>query len=561
VPTFCATRAIQNAKRIRSVAPQMFPEIEPLEGFASVVPFDVLNRFHRMPDAELRQYPQLLEAATHLRGTRQTSGQLAASVRDVEDALFSGSLHLIKITFQVGATSFSVSDADLVTILEYMVLALPAISKYASQYGVHHVDVASHIEELTVSVTSPDGKYNLTNLEDWLRPLARHFDSLGNGRHCFVVCNPTGVMNTDADPSTVGGYHDAVSTGPMSFAVPYCFINVDTASGSLTLQDKGGDQDHHQFALAVSHEIAEMIVDPFSSGNPEVCDACAGGCTQVSWKAFFAVTSEGSLQYLRSGTQIPLAPSFTYDFYIAAVALPSYVDECPPRDSACNYAPDDRTGVSQLLFYEQTGGQTSGYEEFYAVDAAANMALQTTNPYRGAVSLIVRGRNTPTVTVSAWDLLYYSISHSNAAGPEGFGFFYQTGSLGEMASLGVFGNWRPSWSLIIPGKFSDSPYIDLLGVPYTDLLFYDPSTGEGEFYHTTSKGFDDYTFAAYTNWRRTWSLIIPGKFSDSPYTDLLFYDPSTGEGEFHHTGAQGFTEDAFAAYTGWRTSWSIIKAL
>jgi hypothetical protein len=38
---FCATRAIKNAKFIRSVAPHIIPAKEPLKGFASLVPIDI----------------------------------------------------------------------------------------------------------------------------------------------------------------------------------------------------------------------------------------------------------------------------------------------------------------------------------------------------------------------------------------------------------------------------------------------------------------------------------------------------------------------------------------
>src|SRR5262245_33799889 len=73
----CSTQAIKNAKLIRSVAPHVFPAVEPLDGFASVVPLDALTRFHRMSDEELRQYPQLLEAATLLRRKSQISSPKA----------------------------------------------------------------------------------------------------------------------------------------------------------------------------------------------------------------------------------------------------------------------------------------------------------------------------------------------------------------------------------------------------------------------------------------------------------------------------------------------------
>ena len=489
----CGTRAIKNAKHIRSVTPQVFPPVEPLDGFASILPFDVLNRFHRMTDEELRGYPHLLEAATILRGKPRTSGPRAERLGSIfEDAPFQGTLHFLKITFMVGTTSLALSDADLTTMLQYTTLALPAIAKYASQYGKNRLAVSSNILELTVNV--PSGKYNDDMLQGWVKAVAetliiQKIES-SPANLCIVVFNPDGVINTDADSSMgVLGYHDAVfvpviSTFPPTLIPsPYCFVNV--AGNGLTVQDK-----REQYAQILSHEIAEMTVDPLVSWtNPEVCDPCAGNCRN-EWRSFFVVKSpEGSLRYLRSSKGFPPLP-FRFDFFTAAVAEPRNVDDCPAPGSGCDYGPDVRAGISELLFYEQA----DGYGELYSVDAAAHLSLQTTHP-----------------------------------------------------------DWRTSWSLIVPGTYTSKPP----GSPL-DLLFYDRSAGVGEFYQTGSLG-DMNQISVSTGWRTSWSMIIPGKFSDSPYTDLLFYDPSTGTGEFYHTG--GGLSPLFATDTGWRTSWSIIERL
>jgi hypothetical protein len=41
----CGTRILKNAKGIRKVAPHVIPASEPLEGFKSLVPLDILMRF------------------------------------------------------------------------------------------------------------------------------------------------------------------------------------------------------------------------------------------------------------------------------------------------------------------------------------------------------------------------------------------------------------------------------------------------------------------------------------------------------------------------------------
>jgi hypothetical protein len=117
------------------------------------------------------------------------------------------------------------------------------------------------------------------------------------------------------------GYHGLSPGG-----VPYIFVNV-TGSG-FTLQDL---QDY--YALAVSHEIAEMVVDPRADGsNPEVCDGCGPNCEPVLRDYFDAAGA-----YLKTSVAFP--PPFGFGFYINAIVKPSAAAQCPAPDSACAYAP------------------------------------------------------------------------------------------------------------------------------------------------------------------------------------------------------------------------------
>ena len=63
ITRICATRVLKNAKVIRKAAPHIIPPEEPLEGFRSLVPVDILKRFHRMSEADLRDYPELVYTA------------------------------------------------------------------------------------------------------------------------------------------------------------------------------------------------------------------------------------------------------------------------------------------------------------------------------------------------------------------------------------------------------------------------------------------------------------------------------------------------------------------
>jgi len=93
-------------------------------------------------------------------------------------------------------------------------------------------------------------------------------------------------------------------------------------------------------------------------------------------------------------------------------------------------------------------------------------------------------------------------------------------------------------------------------VGQSDLLFYDPATGQGEFYTTDGSGNIGF-LKAHSGWRRTWSMIVPGNFNGDSYTDLLFYDPATGQGEFYTTDGSG-NIGFLKAHSGWRRTWSMI---
>jgi hypothetical protein len=536
------TRALKNAKYVRSAAPHLFPENEPLDGYASVIPFELLSQFHRMTDEELRPYPHLLDAARKARQEFGTIGSGHPRGRDVARLFgsepFHGTLHFVKITFKVGSNSIALGDAGMLPALQYAMLALPQISKYASQYGDNVLKLSTDVLQLNVDV--PSGKYNDDMLRNWVRGLVDWLLVSGVEKHprdvCIVVLNPPGVTNTDGDPAQgVGGYHDAVLVPwinlPQPQISPYCFVNVSRAA--LTIDDRAD-----AYVQTLSHEIAEMAVDPPASWpNPEVCDACAGNCGP-EWRSFFEVTSsEGFSRYLRTTTNIPPLP-FRFSFYVAAVAHQESVDNCPAGKQACDYGPDAKVGLSELLFYERS----NGYGETYSVDGSSQLSLQTTHPnWRTTWSLIEAGKFTSKSAGDPLDVLFYDSS-------AGVGEVYQTGNLGQMHRIANTSGWRSSWSIIVPGKFSDSSNVD--------VLFYDPTAGTGEFYHTDGHGKLTDLFASYTNLRTTWSMIIPGNFSNSQYDDLLFYDPTAGVGEFYPTG--GGIGPLIAGYTNLRTTWSMI---
>jgi hypothetical protein len=133
---------------------------------------------------------------------------------------------------------------------------------------------------------------------------------------------------------------------------------------------------------------------------------------------------------------------------------------------------------------------------------------------------------------------------------QGEGAFYQPDGQGGITWRGGEIGWRSTWRTIVPGTFSTDGS--------TDLLFYDPIRGEGEFYQPNGQGGMTRIGSTQTGWRSTWRMIIPGKFSDGPYTDLLFYDPLRGEGEFYQPDGQGGMTRIGSTQTGWSPYWHTI---
>src|SRR5207244_4384011 len=147
-----------------------------------------------------------------------------------------------------------ISDQDMNVAMDYAVRASRPISQYAAQYGPNSVDVSLNI--IPYNVTLATARYNDAQLRAWVNDIASRL-TIGSGA-CIVVLNPPGVVNANGDPANgVGGYHQMAN-------VPYIFLNV--AGQNLTLADAP-----FFYAGNLSHEIAEMVVDPLANFvNPEV---------------------------------------------------------------------------------------------------------------------------------------------------------------------------------------------------------------------------------------------------------------------------------------------------
>lgn len=235
--------------------------------------------------------------------------------------LFNGRVFLADLTFTDGSgTSHAVARADLATVLRYLSLAAPLISRYAGQYGPNRVDVSN--VPLALAVSLGGTSYSDADLQRWVNELAGSIPSGEPG--AVIVLNPPGLTNSDAKESGgvgVLGYHGTAN-------VPYAFVNL--LGSGFTLDDLSD-----LYAEALSHEIAEMVVDPAANdANPEVCDGCGTNCQGTgAHRAYF--NQAGG--YLGSATTFP--PAFPYTFFLSSIATPAVAADCPAPASGCDYAP------------------------------------------------------------------------------------------------------------------------------------------------------------------------------------------------------------------------------
>jgi hypothetical protein len=286
--TDCGTRAYKNAEHIRRIASHLIPK----EGISSIIPTEILAKLHTVTNPS--EVIENKEIATLLERNR-----LPSPSDTVSRPLFNGTLYFVRITFNTPKGTFSISNADVLTAINYSKHAVKPISRYASLYGRNSANVSDNVIQYSVNLTAMT--YNDTDLKGWVNEIVK----IPSGSSCLVILNPAYAGIIDLDEA--GGINGVHGNGN----APYCFVNV--RGQNLTLDDK-----QTAYARVLSHEIAEMIVNPVSD-NPEVCDACAGNCKNV-WVDCF----DNNDQYIDGSGSLP--PPFSYAFYINSIVKPASYD-------------------------------------------------------------------------------------------------------------------------------------------------------------------------------------------------------------------------------------------
>jgi hypothetical protein len=197
---------------------------------------------------------------------------------------------------------------------------------------------------------------------------------------------------------------------------------------------------------------------------------------------------------------------------------------------------------NDLFFYEGS----DGYAEFYKTSQGTiSLQNQARSPQTGWTQ-IVQGQFVGAGLCQI--LLYNSVSGTVqvwmvGTSPDG---------RGRSFLLKEYTNWRPGWTLLVPGAFAFASGTSLLGL--TQLLCYDATQGVGEFYFI---GEDAMSLAnRETGWRQSWNIIVPGNFGGDGVTDLLFYDAGGGTGEFYSVDNSRIS--LMQSSTDWRSTWKLI---
>ena len=288
------------------VAPDLFAKDPSMEGFGTGVPVEILRGLHRIRhDSPILSRHQAV-AETLRKHPLPSVGQPA------RDSLFQGTVHFAQLTFHTSAGDQVMSTSDMNQIVQPATHAVVPISEYAGQCRPDAVNVAATL--LTKTVNVPSGTFTDNDVQGWVNALKSDNNLPDNS--CIFVVVPAGL------PNVVGnsGYHGKAD-------IPY--INAGVTSTALTLADVAD-----VYAMVVSHEIAEMVVDPsVGGGDPEVCDPCDINCANLTRNYFDAQDN-----FLGSNEATPPG-GFNYAYYICAIVKPAGASDCPASLANCEYGP------------------------------------------------------------------------------------------------------------------------------------------------------------------------------------------------------------------------------
>ena len=442
----CSTRAVKVLKHLRRTVPDSIPRssIAALEK----LPSEVLASLHSgsnldavIADQKLRDWLR--------------KNPIAAARRTVDGPLFKGTLVFAQVSFAVpNLPPSGMSAADTQTAIAYATLAVLPIQRYASQYGPNSVDVWPVAIPFTAKLQGSsfdDGEF-----EGWVDGIAQFMRAQQVSHPCIIVMHDRGLPNSPTFTNEKDSFHSMTDNG-----TPYCYSlvfgqNLSVADNNHTVDNKANEK---VYAHTLSHEVAEMVVDPRVDGsNPEVCDACATNCNSVN---FFDLFDQNGV-FIGGTADTGSAPGFSFfinSIVRSDVQLDSHACVAQGGDvkSACIYPPPFLTG--ELLSYGDAGtpGNVSspvvvgfgGWEDFTFLFAGRNVArenrIYAVNQDGELLSYGDAGTpgnvSSPVVVgFGGWQDFKFLFSGSNVAGEDRVYAVNQDGQLLSYGDSGTPGN-------------------------------------------------------------------------------------------------------------------------
>jgi hypothetical protein len=325
--TFCSTRAVKVLNYLRRMAPDTIPRssLDALE----TLPSSVLSALHEVSDwATVTKDEQL---RNWLR-----NNPIPAANAKVSSPLFNGTLVFAQVSFAVpNKPPSSVSAADTQVAIAYATLAVVPIQRYASQYGPNSVGVWPVAIPYTARLRGTS--FTKAEFEGWVDDVAGFMRKQQVSNPCIVVLHNRGLPNSPTFTGEVNSFHSRTGNG-----APYCYClvfgqNLSVADNNHVFNNKPKEK---VYAHILSHEIAEMVVDPLGDdSNPEVCDACTDACGANLFTLF---DQNGVFM----GATADTASASGYKFFVnpivrSDVALDSNFCVAPGGDKnrACVYPP------------------------------------------------------------------------------------------------------------------------------------------------------------------------------------------------------------------------------
>jgi hypothetical protein len=444
----CDTRAVKILKHLRGRIPATIDR-------ASV---DALERLPSSQLASLRTPADSnrVIADAQLRDWL-ASNPLPAPRARVSGPLFHGTLVFVQAVFQQpGLPPSSVSLADVQTAVNYATLAVIPIQRYAWQYGPNSVAVSPTPITFPAAVAGPT--FTMAEFESWVDQCAQMARDAGIDSPCIVILHNRDLANAPQFAGQRNSFH-SVTRGRTPYC--YCLVFGENLSVADNNHSANGRTTEKVYAHMLSHEIAEMVVDPFVDGtNPEVCDACAGNCSNDLYDLF-----DQNAVFLGGTADTAAATGFA--FFINAivsadVALDANACVTGGADptSACVYPPPFVTG--ELLSYGDAGtpgnvsnpmlvgfggwldfrflfagANAAGADRIYAVDAGGRLLSYGDAATLGNVS------NPVVVGLGGWQPFKFLFGAANLGGENRI---YAVDSNGRLLSYGDAGT---------PGNVSD----------------------------------------------------------------------------------------------------------